>query len=143
MNPLAPVSEIMTSNVITVSPNDTILNVKHIFNEHRIHHIPVIEEGNLVGMVSKSDFLKVSPGLYFNSEAEDAFFEKVHVEKIMTTKIAKVKANERIDVVALIFHENLFHAVPVLNEADELVGIVTSFDLIEYAFPITEKAWAE
>lgn len=144
MNQLAPVSTIMTKNVITLSTNDTLLNVKHIFDEHRIHHIPIVNEGHLVGMISKSDFDKVCVGLSCENDMKvitDVIYSSITVDKVMTKKLAKISANERVDVAALIFHENLFHALPVVQEDDTLVGIVTTFDLIHYAYKLTSTAW--
>ena len=144
MNQLSPVSTIMTKNVITLSTNDTLLNVKHIFDANRIHHIPILNEGHLVGMISKSDFDKVCVGLSCENdmkEIPDAIYSSILVSKIMTKKLAKISPSERIDVAALIFHENLFHALPVVEDDDTLVGIVTTFDLIHYAYKLTSIAW--
>ncbi len=141
MNTLAPVSEIMTINVLTVSPKDSLDNVANIFATHNIHHIPVVEEGKVVGMVSKLDFYKATP-FYNTSEHQlNIYLERKSVADIMTRKIATVHKDERIDVAALIFNENRFHALPIVNDYKELLGIVTPHDLIRYCFPITEKAW--
>ena len=67
--------------------------------------------------------------------------EQVPVKEIMIEKIATISPDERVDVAALIFHENRFHALPVVDEEKAVLGIVTSFDLIEYAYPLTTKAW--
>jgi CBS domain-containing protein len=142
MNPLAPVSEIMTKNVITISPNDNLLNAKHIFDSHKMHHLPVIDEGHIVGILSKNDLLRITPGWYKGAENDEHFFENIKITDAMTKKIVKVQANERIDVVALILSENRFHAVPVVNDDNELLGIVTTFDLIRNAYKLTQEAWA-
>lgn len=141
MNQLAPVSEIMTKTVITVSPNDTLLNVEHIFEKHKIHHIPVIEEGKVVGLVSKADYNKSVPFFHVDDEQLQTYLEQVPVKDVMIKKIATINANERLDVAALIFNENYFHALPVVNEKKELLGIITTFDLLKEAYPITKKAW--
>lgn len=141
MNQLAPVSNIMTKKVITLSPNDNLLNVEHIFNQHKIHHIPVVEEGKLVGMVSKEDYNKSVPFFNVDSHQLQNYLEKVLVKEVMIKRVATVSPSERVDVAALIFHENRFHALPVVDEKKAVVGIVTTFDLIEYAYPLTQKAW--
>jgi acetoin utilization protein AcuB len=56
MNLLAPITSIMTKNPITISPNDSLQTAQEIFDQHKIHHIPVVYEGILVGMLSKLDF---------------------------------------------------------------------------------------
>lgn len=142
MNVLVPVSEIMTTNVFTVSPNDNLSNVAHIFEAHNIHHIPVIEEGRVVGMVSKADFYKAVPFYNVSQEQLEEYLKRKKVKDIMVQKIATIKATERTDVAALIFNENYFHALPVVDDNKGLLGIITTFDLIKYAFPITQKAWS-
>ena len=144
MNQLSAVSTIMTKNVITLSTNDTLLNIKHIFDAKRIHHIPVVNEGHLVGMISKSDFEKAYAVISSKNSGEkitDTIYSSVTVGEIMTKELAKISPDERIDVAALIFHENLFHALPVVTEDDTLVGIVTTFDLIHHAYKLTSTAW--
>jgi CBS domain-containing protein len=52
-------------------------------------------------------------------------------EEIMTRKLAKVSPNDRLNVVVEIFKDNIIHALPVVNDEDELVGIITTHDLIQ------------
>jgi len=92
-------------------------------------------------MVSKLDFYKATPFYNVSERQLNDFLARKTVEDIMTRKIAMVHKNERIDVAALIFNENRFHALPIVNAQKELLGIVTPHDLVKYAFPITEKAW--
>ena len=60
----APVSDIMTRDLITVAPDDRLARVKEIFQNHRIHHLPVVDEGDLlVGLISKTDFMHFVRGI--------------------------------------------------------------------------------
>lgn len=132
MNVLAPVSTIMTSHVITVSPSDPLTLVKKIFDEKKIHHVPVVEAGELKGIISKSDILYFLKGI---KSAYQDFLNKSRLRtytagEIMTTGVAKVNSNEKISVVIEVFKENLFHAIPVVDE-NQLVGIVTTYDIIQ------------
>jgi len=134
MNLLAPVSTIMSKDLITISPIDPIKKVEDLFDLHPIHHLPVEEEGKFKGMVSKSDYLHFKRG--FNEidieNKWDLFRLKSHkVEEIMTTKIARMTSREKINVAIEIFKENLFHAIPIV-EKDRLVGIVTTLDIIRH-----------
>ncbi len=52
------VSEIMTSNVITVTPDDDLVSVAGVMAFHRIHHMPIVDDGKLVGIISSSDILR-------------------------------------------------------------------------------------
>lgn len=139
MNLLSPVSDIMTTNLITVSKHDPIMTVSEIFDQNRIHHVPVTEKGKLVGIVSKSDYLFYRRGYTKSNIGSDEIRLRInHVEEIMTTGIATLESDERINVALEIFKENLFHAIPITNNG-MLVGMVTTFDIIKH-LSIDKKA---
>lgn len=132
MNILAPVSTIMTKDLITVNPKDSLKVVKEIFDSKRLHHIPVVRYKKIVGIISKSDVLYFMKGA--NPEKEKArnekLLEKYTADEIMTTGMAKLESDDRINVALEVFKENLFHAIPVVDN-DELCGIVTTYDIIK------------
>lgn len=133
MNVLEPIKTIMSTNLITVNPKDKLTAVKEVFEKHNIHHIPVVRFREIVGMISKTDFLHFLRG--FKRSDEDRFVDNARLrvyaaEDIMTTGLAKVSPDERIGVALEIFLENRFHAIPII-ENDELVGIVTTFDILK------------
>lgn len=133
MDLLAPVSSIMSSTVISVEQTDTIKKVEQLFKENRIHHLPVVEDGALVGIVSKSDYLFFKRG--FNDETTDNRIDEFRmktrlVKDIMTKGIARLESTDRIGVAVEVFKENLFHAIPVVDD-DKLVGMLTTFDIIK------------
>ncbi len=133
MNVLAPVSTLMTTKLFTVNPEDSLDQVKSIFNNNRIHHLPVVRYKTLVGIISKSDLLFFMKG-YSETNFDDIVNKtrlKTHTAKdIMTTGIAKLTPTDRISVALKIFSENLFHAIPII-ENDELTGIITTYDIIK------------
>lgn len=129
----APVSRIMTRKLFTVVPGDPLTEVKKIFDEHRIHHIPVVKYTTLVGIISEVDFIHVTKGhgtKAHDESTENEFLEKYTAEDIMTTGIATIESKERINVALQIFAENLFHALPIVDDG-QLVGMVTTFDIIK------------
>jgi acetoin utilization protein AcuB len=133
MNVLAPVKSIMSTHLITVAPSDKLSIVKDIFDDHNIHHIPVVRYKELIGIISKTDFLHFLQG--FSPNQEDRFVNYARLrsyaaEEIMTKGLAKLNPNDRINIALEIFMVNRFHAVPVV-ENDELVGIVTTYDIIK------------
>jgi len=133
MDLLAPVSSMMTIDVKTVEPEDTMKKVEQVFRENRIHHVPVVEEGKLVGIVSKSDYLFFKRG--FNDQTTDNRIDEFRlktrrVKDIMTKGIAKLEPTDRIGVALEVFKENLFHAIPVVDDGN-LVGMITTFDIIK------------
>ena len=53
-----PVGEVMTKNVITGLPNDDLVSVMHTMTERRFRHLPIVEQGELVGIISIGDIVK-------------------------------------------------------------------------------------
>lgn len=130
---LDPVSKIMTRDLICVQEDDNLSIVKSIFQKHKIHHIPVLKDGDLAGMVSKSDFHLFKNG--FNESYVDKIMEEVRLNNytakdIMTRKLARLQKDDRINIALEIFRENLFHAIPVV-EGEKIIGMVTTYDIIK------------
>lgn len=125
----------MAKQLITLDPADPIREAKEIFDKHNIHHIPVVRYKNIVGLLSKTDFdrfLHLSPkGADNGAELlENTRLDTWKVRDIMTEKLAKVDSKEPIRTALDLFRLNRFHALPVVDN-DELVGIVTTFDIID------------
>lgn len=124
----------MATNLITVGPEDKLTVVKEIFEKNKIHHIPVVHYKEMIGLISKTDFIYFLRG--FNRNEEDRFVNEARLraykaEDIMTKGLAKLNPNARINVALEIFLENRFHAVPVVEDNGDLVGILTTFDIIK------------
>lgn len=134
MNLLAPISSIMTRDIITLHPSDPLKRAEEIFKANSIHHIPVVQDDKLVGMLSKSDFLFFKRGFHQDRTEEkwDLFRLKSHqVSEIMTTKLAKLEPTDRVNVAIEVFKENLFHALPIV-EKGQIIGIITTYDIIRH-----------
>ncbi len=128
----APVSQFMTRKLATVVPGDSMEVVKEIFDTQRIHHIPVVRYTTLVGLISKSDFLHFLRGTAmtpYEQLVEQSRLRHYTAEDIMTTGIATLESNERVNVALQLFAENLFHAIPIVDQG-ELVGMLTTYDII-------------
>ena len=140
MNTQLPISTIMTTAVLTLGPKDLMRDVEDIFRKNTIHHIPVVEEnGKLAGIISQTDFYKIQHGMtLFKSKNVESFnstlMGSLLVEEVMTKQVAALHFNEPINVAVGIFQENLFHALPVVDDNHKLVGILTTHDLLNYAF---------
>jgi len=132
MNQLTPLSEIMTTDLITVNPEDKLMKVKEIFDNNLIHHIPVVRFRKIVGIISKSDLLFFMKGMGMPRHA-DALNEGrllvTRAQEIMTKGLAKLEPTDRINAALEIFRENILHALPIVKN-DELIGILTTHDII-------------
>ena len=123
----------MTSKLVTVNPADKLTVVKEVFDQNPIHHIPVVRFKELVGIISKTDFMYFLRGFSRNEENRFVNYARLRAytaEDIMTEGLAILSPDERINVALDVFLANRFHAIPVVEEGD-LVGIVTTFDVIK------------
>ena len=133
MNVLDPISTIMTKDVLTISPGDKLQEAQKIFDQHKIHHLPVVsKDGRVTGMLSVTDLHYFLRGKSINSYEiilNDIRLKNYKVEEIMTKGLAKISSTDRILTALKIFKENLFHAMPIVDD-EKLVGIITTHDII-------------
>ena len=130
MNANEKVGNIMTKNVISIHADDSLKIVNETFRKHKFHHIPVIEHGKLVGIISKADLLQL---LSVRDQYTKAEFEKIKTRNIMTSKILTLEPDDHVGLAADIFTTNFFHCIPIAVDGN-LVGIVTTHDLLKHAF---------
>ncbi|MCW5520083.1 CBS domain-containing protein [Aureitalea sp. L0-47] len=129
MKPRA-VESIMTKEVVCVSPSQKLIDVKHIYEKSDFHHhIPVIENDRLVGMVSLIDFMYRIKGAGLDDSNE--IYHKLTVKDIMTPNPYTVKTSTPIQDVAEELGRGRFRAIPVL-EGDKVAGIVSTADVIKF-----------
>lgn len=147
MNPELPVSSIMTTRLVTVEPDAHLTKIRQIFESYPFHHIPVLDQDRLVGIISKADFYRISHTISFNWNGREEVDTHAHAftaKDIMTRYPMQLHPDDTIGLAADIFLSNRFHALPVV-EGEALVGIVTSHDLIALAFgdPVPEDSLIE
>ena len=136
----ASIASIMTRNVYFVHPNDAMQQVDEIFSTNNIHHLPVLDdESRVVGIISHADYLKILHGFTLfktekSVEYNKAILRSLLVGEVMTKQVASLQPEDTVEVAAGYFRENLFHAIPVVDRQKKLVGIVTTFDMLNFAF---------
>ncbi len=136
MNLFAPISSLMTDHkhLVTVSPEESVLKIKEIFDTHKFHHIPVVRFREIVGIISRTDFDHFVGGAYKFDEdrfVNDLRLQRTQAQEIMTSRLGKIAPDDRINVALEIFIINRFHALPVVEDG-ELVGIITPFDIMKF-----------
>jgi CBS domain-containing protein len=139
----------MTTGVVTVKKDDTVMEVARMLVEHKVSGLPVVdEEGRIVGMVSEGDliyqdkklhtpaFLEILGGVIYleNPNRMATEFKKMtatKVAEIMTSKVHTVKEDTSVEEVATIMVERQINRVPVVDAAGKLMGIVSRQDLVK------------
>ena len=130
-----PIKHIMSTQIISATLNSKISEVKHLMQENRINHIPVLSGKKLVGLVSRVDILRSSFSDLFvkSGKASDEQLDSVAtIEDIMTRDIKTIKISNNVRDASLILLGADFNSVPVLDDNNELVGMVTTKDIIRY-----------
>ena len=106
MRQRVPISQIMSKELVTLTPDQSLYEAERLFKKHHIRHIPVVEGDKLIGIVSYSDLLRISFADMTDGEEE-------------VTSVAEILAAQS------------FHSIPVVDNG-KLVGLVTTTDLIKY-----------
>lgn len=128
------VSEIMTTWLVSISPDNTVGDAKAIFEAKPIHHLLVIDEGKLIGVVSDRDVLRnVSP--FANTKVQsdkDLFTLSRKIRQIMTPNPITVKNTDGIRDAGKLYIKHNISLLPVVNEKEELVGVLSWKDVMRY-----------
>ncbi len=140
------VKELMTTNVVAVDSQDLLTKVETIFTTHDFHHLPVVNEKRVVlGIISKLDFYKMQDSFTLfdtikSRETNRSVFQSIMAREIMSEPLVTLSPEDTAQKAMGIFRENLFHALPIVDENRKLLGILTTFDLLVYAYkePIYE-----
>lgn len=129
-----PITMIMTKDLVTLNHNDDLTTAEALFKRHKIRHIPVVKQKEIIGMLSYTDLMRISFADAVGEEESDVdtmVYNMFTIEQVMAKKLVKVSPYATIKEVAEILSRNEFHALPV-EDNNELVGIVTTTDLINY-----------
>ncbi len=123
-----PVSTIMSAEVECVSPDQKLLDLKHIYEKQNFHsHIPVTENGKLVGMISLIDFMRAIS--YSSLDDNESVYHEKLVSDIMSINPVSSPASCSIREIAEKLSKGDFHSI-VLTEDGHVKGIVTTTDLV-------------
>ena len=135
------VKDLMTKNPITVGLDVEVGDLTAIFDTKGIHHLLVVENNLLAGVISDRDVLRtLSP--FVNSKAEtrhDAFTLHKKVHQIMTRKPVVIEENDSIKNAAQLILQHNVGCLPVLRSSKLLAGILTWRDLLKFAVSRTSE----
>jgi acetoin utilization protein AcuB len=138
------VRDAMTRDVVTVGPEESAARAWGLCRERNIRHLPVVEGGRLVGIVSDRDLRDLSPPRATTDEENTLGW--VQIRDMMSTGVVTAHPLDTIEHAAKVIYENRFNCLPVIAD-DELVGIITSSDLVRTLVELTgahgEGSWVE
>lgn len=130
MNLDAPVSEMMTRHIVSVSPQQRLADLKDLFKEKQFHYnIPVIEADELKGMVVLTDFMfAIKNDTDINRQHG---YNDLQVKDIMRERVHTVSPATTVREVAGIFANGEVHTL-MITEKQQLLGIVSTADIIRW-----------
>lgn len=131
------VSDIMTRDVITLFEEDNLERVSSELSHYRFRHLPVVDDGRVVGILSQRDLLRASVGGVNPGPAararEARILEETFVRDVMRTNVMTARPDEAVAVAADRMIEGHFGALPVIDANGLLIGIVTENDIVRVA----------
>lgn len=127
------VSDIMTKNPVTVSPDLMVDEAALIMNKNRFRRLPVVKDGNVVGFISDRDIMQVapSPATTLSKYEVNSLLAKIKVKEIMSKKVYTIQANAPIEEAALMMCNNKIGGMPVISSTGAIVGIITETDVFK------------
>lgn len=122
----------MSSPVITVTPDTRLTEARRLMDENKIRALPVMQEGVLVGIVTRRGLLRLDLSqLDLQAWQKTTFLSEIRVKEVMSAKPITASPSSRIPKVARVMLENKITAVPVVSD-ERLVGILTNSDMMRF-----------
>ena len=129
----------MNPNVITVDADDSMLDATKLLKEHNIRHLPVLEKGKLVGVVTDRDLKRASASDATTLEAHELLYliANIKVREIMTKNPITVPYNYTIEEAAEILLQAKISGMPVVDKDGDVIGTITQTDLFKVLISLT------
>jgi len=126
------VADLMTTDVVTLTEDETLALAQRCMARGRIRHLPVVREGKLVGLITHRDLLAASFSIFAEVEASEQrrIFDSVRVVELMHRDVVMVSPGLAVSKAARILLENKYGCLPVVDEEQQLQGIVTEADFL-------------
>jgi CBS domain-containing protein len=132
-----PVSEVMRREVVTLTAQEKLDLTQDLMNLGRVRHLPVLDgDERVVGIVSHRDLLAaaMSKVLDFDPAARRTFLRSIEVSEVMARDVFSVSPQTALADAAQLLVRHKIGALPVVDPAGKLVGLVTDTDLLTAAY---------
>ena len=131
------IEAIMSTNLITVTPSATLAEARTLMHDHRIHHIPVVEDEQIVGLVTLTNVLAATDS-FLRDDKSRIHANDIPIDEAMVRDVATVDINASLRHAALFLEKHQIGCLPVLDEG-KLVGIITDTDFVAVAINLLEQ----
>jgi CBS-domain-containing membrane protein len=126
------VSQMMTTDVVSVDETDYLSNLLESLQALRFRHLPVTDGDRLIGLLTERDLLRLSTSnlLPHRTQQDHALFERFRVRDVMQRDVITVTPETLVTDAGKLLLDKRLGCLPVVNAANQLVGIVTSSDFV-------------
>jgi acetoin utilization protein AcuB len=134
------VADWMTEAVLAVEIFDSIAVARQLMSKHRVNQLPVLDNDNLVGIVTDRDIRDAYPTsmMIDRAEAIDRFAEKITVEEVMTHDVFIVRPETALATAVHLLRKHRIGSLPVVKDK-RLVGIITRSDILDFVLSESGK----
>lgn len=128
-----PVSTIMTKDPVAFHKGQKLSEVRKAMVDGGFHHAPVVDGTRLIGILSTTDLLSASYQYGTDSREQDAVLDHtVSIAELMSADPIALQDKHTVRDAAELLAEHAFHSVPITDDAGNLVGLVTTRDVLRY-----------
>ena len=127
------VRDFMAKNPQVLGRNETLDLADDIMTMGRIRHLPILDDGELVGIISQRDMFRSAAvtALGFVGDTQKALIKTIRIKEIMTEKVFTISPDATVKDAARIMLDKKIGCLPVL-EGKKLIGIITESDILRY-----------
>lgn len=127
------VNKRMTHTPVTVSPNAMVADASEIMRNNKFRRLPVVDNGQLVGIVTDRDLREVSasPATSLSIFELNYLLAKMKVKDVMRKNVVTIRSDATIEEAALLMYNHKIGGLVVVDEKDAVVGIITETDIFK------------
>ncbi|EPR41241.1 CBS domain containing membrane protein [Desulfovibrio sp. X2] len=130
----------MTKDVITVSPEESMMKASKLMKDHDVRRLPVVDDkGLLLGIVSDRDIKEASPSKATTLDVHELYYllSEIKVKDIMTKPAIALHVEDTVEKATVIMNDRRVGGLPVVDDANKVVGIITESDIFRVYIDIT------
>lgn len=128
------IENLMSKKLITLSMDATLSQAKDIFENKNIHHLLITDDGGLLaGVMTDRDLYKhLSPTVGTNQETHrDTALMQKKLHQIMARNLITSQAQQSLNEAVLLFYDNHISCLPIIDEQNKAIGIITWRDILK------------
>ena len=122
----------MTRDPVTIQADTPFLEARLVLKDKKIRHLPVLDHGRLIGVISDRDLKEAAPSGATTLDVYELNYllTKMKVRDLIKKDPVTVKPTNSVEKAALLMHDNKIGCLPVVDDAGTLVGVITETDLL-------------